>query len=474
MLFNSLEFILFLPIVVIGFYLLPKAFKNYWLLASSYFFYMSWKPAYATLILGSTIITYGCALLMHRYDRRKLLLLICLILNLSLLFFYKYSNFFLDISSSFWTTIYPDEERFSSLDIILPVGISFYVFQALGYVIDVYRGDIKPEKNFANYALFVSFFPQLVAGPIERSSRLLPQFKRHKTFNYDRVRSGFLLLLWGLFKKVVIADTIALYVNEVYNQPSEHYGLSIIIATILFSIQIYCDFSGYSDIAIGIARMMGYSLMKNFDNPYGAYSLTDFWRRWHISLSTWFRDYLYYPLGGNKKGTWRTSINLFIVFLVSGLWHGAAWNYLFWGAFHGLLMVLERHLSKPLKNALNFVPIKTIGPFLSKGYLLIAVGFSWLFFRANTLKQAKILLVNMTQLEHWKEALKQLDFHPFIILTIIMLFSVDFIGQKTSLLHKVLSSHLTIRWSTYTILLISILIYASHATEEANFIYFQF
>jgi len=345
MLFNSLAFLVFYPIVLILYFLIPGLrARNLLLLAASYFFYMFYRPEYALLMLASTLVDYYAAIGMERHDRpayRRFFLGMSLFGNLGMLFFFKYFNFFNENLGSLAQLVGIPYAP-AHLDLLLPVGISFYTFQTLSYTIDVYRRDMKAEHDFWQFALYVSFFPQLVAGPIERSTNLLPQFRDVKAFQVERAVSGLRIMLWGFFKKVVIADRLAVVVNTIYAEPEKWSGIYLIIGTLAFAFQIYCDFSGYSDIAIGGARIMGFSLMKNFDRPYHAKSVTEFWRRWHISLSTWFRDYLYFPLGGNRKGYARTSFNLFVIFLVSGLWHGARWTFVIWGALNGLAMVFER------------------------------------------------------------------------------------------------------------------------------------
>lgn len=337
MLFNSLEFLLFFPTVCIIYFLLGKnKFRNPFLLLASYYFYMNWKPIYAVLILTSTILTYACGLLVEKYsgdkNKQKLFLINSLVLNFGILFIFKYFNFvnesifhILSIAGLKWTV--------PNLDVLLPVGISFYTFQAVGYSIDVYRGTIKAERNFITYALFVSFFPQLVAGPIERAKNLLPQFHSEHHFDADNVAEGIKQMIWGFFMKLCVADVLSSYVDAVYNNVANHNGTSMILATLFFTIQIYCDFAGYSNIAIGAARVMGYRLMENFKQPYFSLNIKEFWRRWHISLSTWFMDYLYIPLGGNRVSYPRHLLNLAITFLVSGVWHGANWTFVLWGGY---------------------------------------------------------------------------------------------------------------------------------------------
>ena len=351
MLFNSLQFIVFFPIVVAAYFALNAKYRWILLLLASYYFYMCWSYKYIVLIMISTVVDYVAGILMYKLEKqraRKLLLLASLTTNLGLLFFFKYFNFFGD-SINFVFERFNIFARVPAYEYLLPVGISFYTFQTLSYTIDIYRRKQKPEYHFGRFALFVSFFPQLVAGPIERSVNLIPQFRQDFKFEYERVKEGILLMVWGFFKKVVIADRLAEYVNLVYNNPADFAGLQNVIATFFFSFQIYCDFSGYSDIAIGSALIMGYRLMTNFRRPYFAASIGEFWHRWHISLSTWFRDYVYISLGGNRVVKWRYYYNLFITFLVSGLWHGAEWTFVIWGAIHGFYTVSYTHLTLPTK-----------------------------------------------------------------------------------------------------------------------------
>ncbi|MFC1608484.1 MBOAT family O-acyltransferase [Candidatus Latescibacterota bacterium] len=337
MLFNSIHYFFFFPVIVAVFYSIPHRFRWMLLLAASYYFYMCWKPEYLVLILIATAVNYLAGLMMGAaasVKARKLYLVLSLSTSLGILFCFKYFNFFNESFRALFTrlNLLYDVQAF---EVLLPVGISFFTFQALSYSIDVYRGDREPEKHPGIFALYVAFFPQLVAGPIERSTRLMPQFFKKVPFGCDRVTDGLKKILVGLFKKVVIADRLALYVDAVYNNQAQHSGSTLLLATIFFSFQIYCDFSGYSDIAIGSARVLGYELMENFKRPYLSRSVGEFWKRWHISLSTWFRDYLYIPLGGSRVAYWRRYTNIFIVFLISGLWHGANWTFVVWGALHG-------------------------------------------------------------------------------------------------------------------------------------------
>jgi alginate O-acetyltransferase complex protein AlgI len=343
LLFNSIHFVYFFPLVVAVYFITPARWRWALLLAASYYFYAAWKPEYLILIAFSTVVDYACALGMGRWSAvrlRRLLLYASIGTNIGMLFAFKYLTFFNKTVGALFAqfNIFYGVPAF---DILLPVGISFYTFQSLSYTIDVYRGRTAPERHFGIFALYVSFFPQLVAGPIERSYRLLPQFFEHRGFEPSRVTSGLRLMLWGFFMKLVIADRLAVFVNEVYADPAAFAASALITGTYFFAFQIFCDFAGYSCIAIGSARVLGYDLMQNFNRPYFATSIRDFWGRWHISLSTWFRDYVYVTLGGNRVGRRRWYANLFIVFAVSGLWHGAAWTFVIWGALHGTYLVVS-------------------------------------------------------------------------------------------------------------------------------------
>lgn len=407
MLFNSFEFLVFFPVVVLLYFLIPHRARYLWLLGASYYFYMCWNPKYAILMFTSTAITYAAGILIDLADRKnnislkKIWLAISFISNLSILFLFKYFDFAIDNINSILSLaglqlIQP------SFSLLLPVGISFYTFQALSYTMDVYRHDVEPERNFLKYALFVSFFPQLVAGPIERSSNLIHQISERHYFDAHRAARGLCLMLWGFFQKLVIADRAAIFVNEIYNKLDSYgdSGFLLILATILFAFQIYCDFSSYTDIARGAAEVMGFSLMKNFDTPYFSQSVAEFWRRWHISLSTWFRDYLYIPLGGNRKGTYRKYINLMIVFCVSGLWHGASWNFVIWGALNGFYQVFGA-VSKPLRKKLSGDP-EVFSTRLGKMLItFVLICFSWIFFRANNLTDALTVVKGLIQLKPW-------------------------------------------------------------------------
>ncbi|MFC1527273.1 MBOAT family O-acyltransferase [Candidatus Neomarinimicrobiota bacterium] len=493
MLFNSTQFIIFFPVVVFFYFLLPHRFRWMLLLVASYYFYMCWKAEYLLLILGSTIVDYIAAIQMSRQStkaKKKLYLILSLAVNLGLLFGFKYFNFF---SDSFRTIF----DQFNVLynvptfKVLLPVGISFYTFQTLSYTIDVYRGKREPEKHLGIFALYVAFFPQLVAGPIERSTRLLPQLVKKYNFDYNRVTDGLKLMLWGFFKKVVIADRVAVIVNQVYNNPNDAAGLPLLFGTYLFAFQIYCDFSGYSDIAIGAAKVFGIDLMQNFRRPYFAKSIREFWQRWHISLSTWFRDYLYKSLGGNHTTRWRWYYNIMIVFLISGLWHGANWTFVIWGGLHGLYYLFSywtRNIRPRLTRLFKLYKV----PFLHKTLRVLLifniVSFGWIFFRANNLTDAIFIVTHLfTGIWDVLIRIKEIGITPgifnygfdlsvsemFIGMCAILILGIHhFLQRKQSVVVWLKTKPIWARWLVYYSLLISILVFGY--LEPSEFIYFQF
>ena len=397
--FNSINFMIFFPVVLALYFVIPKALRQIWLLAASYYFYMSWNARYALLIAASTLITYVSGIAIERYrdsgrtGRRLTVLFSCLGINLGILLFFKYGNFLIASLDRGLELLHMGsvDQRFYFL---LPVGISFYTFQALGYTIDVYRGDVRAETNLIRYALFVSFFPQLVAGPIERSKNLLSQMQNIaeiKLWNARRVTSGTILMIWGFFVKMVIADRAAVLVNTVFDNYRMYGSTELVLAAVFFALQIYCDFGSYSLIAIGAAKIMGFELMENFNTPYFACSIRDFWSRWHISLSTWFRDYLYIPLGGNRRGRVRKSVNIMIVFLASGLWHGADWSYVVWGGIHGAYQVIGDYLASFREKCIRKLRVNTAcfsWKFLQTAVTFVLVVFAWIFFRADSIGDA--------------------------------------------------------------------------------------
>ena len=390
MIFNSFEFLLFYPIVLALYFLLPRKFRWTMLLAASAFFYLYWSVKLIFLILFTIAISYSAAILIEKYRDKPAIKRACLVVTLvacfGVLFFFKYFNFLSDSVVSVANLFGAEWDDFS-LNLILPVGISFYTFQTLSFVIDVYRGTVPAERHFGYYALYVTFFPQLVAGPIERPENLIPQLHAEHDFSWDNAVPGLRKMIVGFFKKLVVADIIATYVNAVYNSPDTARGLSVLIATLLFAVQIYCDFSGYTDIAIGCAEIMGIKLMQNFNRPYISTSIKEFWKRWHISLSSWFQDYLYFPLGGSRCSRPRHLFNLTVVFLVSGLWHGAAWTFVIWGALHAFYQVMGILLKKPKSALYAKLGIDENAPWVYRMRQIITfilVDFAWMFFRANS------------------------------------------------------------------------------------------
>ncbi len=441
------------------------------------------------LLLFSTAVTYASGLIMEQAQTdkgRKMAVAISFVLNIGVLFFFKYFNFAIDSVNLVLSQIHLSVPK-PDFQLLLPVGISFYTFQALSYTMDVYRKEITAERNFFKYALFVSFFPQLVAGPIERSKNLLKQVNKTYRFDYDKMREGLLIMLWGYFLKLVVADRVAIVVNTVYGDYAQ-YGVYIIVASVLFAFQIYCDFAGYSTIAIGAAEILGFSLMENFNCPYFSLSIGEFWRRWHISLSSWFRDYLYIPLGGNRKGTTRKYVNLMIVFLVSGLWHGAAGTYVVWGFIHGVYQVIGG-LTKPMRNQCNQIfalkPDSIGHKALSALITFILVDFAWIFFRAESLSAAIEMIKSMVHLGNisilWNGALYDLGigFKSFLVLMfgIAVLLFADFMKYKGIQIRKViLEQELWCRWLCYLSMALFILVFGiwGGSYDAASFIYFQF
>ncbi|MCQ2519754.1 MAG: MBOAT family protein [Lachnospiraceae bacterium] len=498
MLFNSTQFLIFFPIVLLIYYLLPKKVKYIWLLLSSYFFYMCWNVKYSLLLLTSTVVTYLGGILIEKIKNtslsdkkqaisKKAVLIVSLLINLGILFFFKYFGFFTNILS---VSLGKLKINFNAptFDIILPVGISFYTFQALGYLIDVYREDIKSEKNILKYALFVSFFPQLVAGPIERSKNLLSQLFVERKFDIEKCIDGFLIMLWGYFLKIVLADRIAIFVDTAYSDYENWSGYYLVVATILFAVQIYCDFAGYSTIAIGSAKMLGIDLMENFRAPYFSSSVAEFWRNWHISLTSWFKDYLYIPLGGSRKGAFRKYFNKIVVFLVSGLWHGAAISYIIWGGLNGLYQVIGelmeparakvRKLAKINKESFGY-------KFVGGIFTFILVDFSWIFFRAPSTKFAiEVIKSIFTASNPWilfDQSLYHcgLDRKNFTVMLvgIIILAIADVCKIKgISVIEKIRKQDYWFKCIIIPIFIWAILMFGIWGPnyEAANFIYFQF
>ena len=498
--FNSIDFMIFFPVVLAIYFIFPSKAREIWILIASYYFYMSWNPIYALLIAGSTVVTFLGAILMQKGFRtvgprnvryKKFILILCLFINVGILGVFKYGNFVVESINRILgvlhiTTI---SRRF---DLLLPVGISFYTFQALGYIIDVYRNDVEVEKNMVRYALFVSFFPQLVAGPIERSKNLLSQMRniaKIKLWNAKRVTSGAILMVWGYFMKMVIADRVSILVDTVFDNYRMYGSTELIIAAIGFAVQIYCDFGSYSMIAMGAAKIMGFELMENFNAPYLARNIRDFWRRWHISLSTWFKDYLYIPLGGNRTSGGSKSINVMIVFLVSGLWHGADWSFAAWGGIHGFYQVAADFL-KPYKEKLQEkLKIKT--NCFSWGFLqtIVTFGlvvFAWIFFRSDSVIDAlgfvKRIFVKPTPWLLFDGGIfgLGLDRVEMNILTvsIFLLLLVDLVRYKMKITIDVflMEQNLWFEWVAIIGIIIMIFVFGEYGPtfDSQKFIYFQF
>jgi len=478
MLFNSFEFLLFFIVVTTTYFTLQHKYRWILLLLASYFFYGYWEVKYLSIIIISTLIDFYVGIKIDEsksQSRKRFYLYISLLSNLGILFIFKYFNFFIDNVSEIIKINNPNFEL-PLMELLLPVGISFYTFQTLSYSIDIYNGNIKPEKHLGVFALFVTFFPQLVAGPIERASNLLPQFHKQHLFNYDRISSGLSLMLWGLFKKVVIADRLAIVVNEIYNNPNDYNGLTLVVGTVFFAFQIYCDFSGYSDIAIGCARVLGFDLMKNFNYPYFSRSINEFWKRWHISLSTWFRDYVYIPLGGNRRMKWRWYYNLFITFLISGLWHGANWTFIIWGAIHGVILIIETvtNTKESSKNKLKN------GLLILKTFIIVCL--SWVFFRANTIQDAFSILTNIFDLSNYslnqlslyivpttKNTVYAMDIFLSYLMILFLIFSEYTFSFKVKFEEL---NYYKYKLPIYVLGIVCILLLG--AFEKNEFIYFQF
>ncbi len=472
MLFNSWEFLIFLPVVLVVYYALARRAQNVWLALGSYFFYGWWDWRFTSLLLISTLLSFSCALLMERHPQRaRAFLLLSVGGDLAILGAFKYFNFFIDSLISLFSILQftPDVP---TLRVLLPVGISFYTFQTISYTVDVYRGTMKPTRNFTEFALFVSFFPHLVAGPIVRPTKLLPQFERTRIVNEHMIASGLLLILLGYFKKVGIADAVAPHVDWAFADPEAYSSLRLLTSLYLFSIQIYCDFSGYSDIARGVARLLGIELMENFRQPYLSTNVTEFWRRWHISLSTWLRDYLYIPLGGNAGGTRKTYRNLILTMFLGGLWHGASWTFVVWGVLHGAFLAIHKAMLGERKRV-------TDHQFQSRGdYLTFAVNafltfnlvtLTWIFFRSPSLSSA---LEYLTGILVWRGSLQDLGYLlPVLFYGALVLF-LDLTQYRRSNDVEMLSWHWAWRGALYASLVLVILLGGS--PSNAPFIYFQF
>lgn len=491
MLFNSLEFLAFFLVVSLLYFLLSHPYRWAMLLFASCYFYMAFVPVYILILLFTIIIDYFAGIWIDKTNgpRKKIYLIISIIANIGILSFFKYHNFFSEnINALFAHSGSTFQIPYHS--ILLPIGLSFHTFQALSYTVEVYKGNQKPERHFGIYALYVMFYPQLVAGPIERPQNILHQLHTPKKFDYNNATAGLKLMAWGLFKKIVIADRLAFMVDKVYDHPVDFTGLPLLLATIFFSVQIYCDFSGYSDIALGAARFMGFDLMKNFNYPYFATSISDFWARWHISLSTWFKDYVYIPLGGNRVSNSKRVRNLLVVFLLSGIWHGANWTFVVWGLLHGLFSFAELLIKKTTSaGSLHFSPI------LKWFTTMFLVCIAWVFFRANNVTDAVYIISHMheslfddvsviyrnllnkpeggflygTSLATWSTIVVD---YVWAFGVIVFLFAIEYLNQKQNLFEFLRRKKFVLRYIVYIILVLSILFL--NKGNDQQFIYFQF
>ncbi|MBA2687088.1 MAG: MBOAT family protein [Gemmatimonadaceae bacterium] len=492
MLFNSAEFLVFFPLVTALYFLLPHRFRWALLLLASCIFYMAFVPVYIAILGITIVIDYSAGILIEDSagGRRKSWLVISIISTCLVLFVFKYFNFF-NANLTALAGLIHWNYSVETLKWVLPIGLSFHTFQSLSYVIEVYRGHQKTERHFGIYSLYVMFYPQLVAGPIERPQNLLHQFRTPHFFDDQRVANGLKLMAWGLFKKVVIADRLAIMVNNVYNNPTGSEGLPLVIATVFFAFQIYCDFSGYSDMAIGAAQVMGFRLMENFNRPYFSRTIADFWKRWHISLSTWFRDYLYIPLGGNRVTSSRRNFNLFLTFLVSGFWHGANWTFIIWGALHGTYLVLgnaTRQRRERFRRSVGLDGSSTAVRVLQVGTTFALVCFAWIFFRSRTASDAWYIATHLFSdipnqlqlaLRNTDNARNDLVYlgagktvFGIAILSILAMEGVHAIQRHARMRTMLAEKPAWVRWPIYYGLVLSILYFG--VFNKTSFIYFQF
>ncbi|NQU35487.1 MAG: MBOAT family protein [Bacteroidetes bacterium] len=471
MLFNTIDYVIFLPIIIILYYLTPHKFRWLLLLAASYYFYMCWKVEYIFIIIASTLIDYFSGLQMGKRNTKKgrlPFLILSLLTNLGLLFSFKYFNFFSESANLLFQKFNLSYEL-PFINVLLPVGISFYTFQTLSYSIDVFYGRQKPEKHLGYFALYVSFFPQLVAGPIERFSRLTPQLKAYHKFSFSNLSNGLRLILYGLFIKMVVADNLSGIVDQIYAAPENYSSLNILIGILFYSFQIYSDFYGYSIIAIGSALIMGIKIMDNFKTPYLAKNIAEFWQRWHISLSTWFRDYLYYPMGGNKVAKTRWMFNIFVVFVVSGIWHGANWTFIIWGALYGIVYLIEKTINGWFKISENHKPFSLWHIILAlKTFIFVTL--IWVFFRSQSFNEAisifKYIITNT-----------DVNIKEIVIPTVTWIALLVFVISDILLYNKrfdtsVEKLSMPLRWGIYSLLIFAIIVFAG--VDNIPFIYFQF
>jgi alginate O-acetyltransferase complex protein AlgI len=487
MLVNSFSFVVFFVIAAAVYFALSHRTRWIALLCASYYFYLSFKPEYLLLILLSTIVNYICGIRMGRIEakpKRKAILIGNLIFNMGVLFLFKYFNFFNDSVRALF-------ERYHlfygvpALKFLLPLGISFYTFKNMSYAIEVYRGTLSPENHLGRFALYVSFFPQILAGPIERAAKFLPQLHQRVDFDYQRIADGLRLMLWGFFQKMVVADTLATLVDSVYGAPTRYQGVSFTLAAIFYTYQIYYDFAGYSDIAIGAAKVLGFDTTLNFDRPYSSKSISEFWRRWHITLSSWFRDYLYIPLGGNRVSSYRWGVNILVTFLLCGLWHGADWTYLIWGGMQGFYIVFSKmthRLREGMAQSVGLVKIPRFAGFLKVVITFLLFSFSLIFFRSESLSQAGYIISHL--LTGWKNLVSvdgfwsAIAFGPSKFEWVVGLVSLgaaqglNVAVRQGNVMEGLSKKPIFVRWSAYYVMVVGILLLGQFGTKQ--FIYFQF
>ncbi|MBU3178144.1 MBOAT family protein [Clostridium estertheticum] len=474
MVINSLNFALFFLLIVIIYFSIPYKYRWILLLSSSYIFYMSYIPKFLIVIMFSTVVSYIAAIKMGDEKdkrKRKIILISSILINIGLLILFKYLIFF--------TRMFNIQNNFLNNKWIVPIGISFYTLQTLSYLMDVYRGKIKAERHLGYFALYVSFFLTIFSGPIDRGTNILPQFHKKFDFNYERIVDAMKVILWGLFKKVVIADRLAVYVNEVFNNVHSYKGWPLIIAAFLFAIQLYCDFSGYTDMTIGFAKILGYDLIENFRLPYFSKSVQEFWKRWHISLSSWFGTYLYIPLGGNRVSKFRSYLNIFIVFIVSGFWHGANWTFIAWGSMHGIYQIIGKLTKQSRTSFIKNLGINPEGLFIKIYKTIITfclVDFAWIFFRANSLSDAmyiiKNLFVGLTNIR--QSSILIVPDCKLIFYSVCILFFIEVIdfNKNEFFLMRLKKKNVVIRWVVYYIIFFLIMFFGVFG--NGSFIYSNF
>ena len=481
MLFSTAAFAVFMTVTFLAYWLLPHKYRWIFILMANAWFYISYDVRYLAVILVTMLASYICAILIEKQDvakKKKIIMTTGVVVTLSLLLVFKYLNFALYTVAKVLNRLsIPMQE--TTLRLIMPVGISFYTFMAVGYIIDVYKGKTQAVRHFGKYAIFVSFFPNISSGPIERAGHFIPQIDKEKTFDYDSVVYGARLLLLGLIKKIVIADMMTKYVDEVFNKVPQHHGICFAWATLLYTFQIYCDFSGYSDMAIGVARMLGFDLLTNFRQPYLSSSIKEFWGRWHISLSTWFRDYVYIPLGGNRCSKTRRDLNLLITFLCSGLWHGASWTFVLWGGIHGICQIIENRikeatgLTREKEKALT-KPVKILLTLLT----FCIVSYAWMFFRANSISEAFYIVRSMFTDLSISGAMEQMTMSGRSVvkttLAIILLIIFDLFNERKDMLMQLSRLKAPLKWVIYIVSAIVVIALKVNNQFAQEFIYFKF